>query len=1220
MPRRHASPRSPVAAASRLKLERLEDRSVPATFVVNTTGDTGAGTGLTGDLRYCITQANATPGADTIAFAIPGSGLQTITPQSVLPSITDAVTIDGYTQPGASANTLATGSDAVLLVELAGTSLGASADGLAITAAGTTVRGLVINRFRNANVIVTGAGATGNRIEGNFIGTDATGTSKAGTSRWGVVILSGASNNVVGGTTVAARNVISGNSNAGITIQDATDTPTTGNVISGNYIGTDLTGTTAVPNGAGVFISAADGNTVGGTTAAERNVVSANLLKGVQISDSSGNVVVGNYIGVDATGAVALGNGFQGIDIAGSTGTRIGGTLPGERNVISANGADGVVINFPDNVVQGNYIGTDATGQVALGNGRHGVNLSLQAENNLIGGMAAGAGNVISGNAADGVHLEGFADPPFSTFTVAGNVIRGNFIGTNAGGAVAVGNGQNGVTVGPLAADNTIGGSTIGAGNVISGNAQNGVLITGSATGTVVAGNLIGTDGTGKAAIPNGTVGVPFIGDGVRIDGAAGNTIGGTAAGARNVISGNVSDGVDLRSGATGNLVVGNYIGTDATGAVALGNQEDGVYFEGASGNSVGGLTAGERNVISGNDANGVFLYGPGSDNNLIRGNFIGTDAAGTGGVGNAFEGVFIWQDPASNPGGPGPSNNRIGGAAPGAGNLIAFNAGTGVTIGLDPTDQSRGNRIFGNSIRDNGDIGIDLGADGPTPNDAGDADAGPNQFQNRPRIAQSIASGGTRTVTGILRGTPNSTFRIELFASSSADPGGFGEGEVFLGLVNVSTDVAGNAAFTLACPDDPARLVVTATATNLATGDTSEFSAAVTTTAPPATAPTVTAPGNQTAIAATPTLIALGGFTDPDGGPWTVTVNWGDGSPSETFVAGAPGGLGSRPHTYLAAGQYAVTVSVSDGVGTGSASFVVTVLPLRLTAAGSGAGGGSLVKVYNPEGVERFTFLAYPGFQGEVRVATGDVTGDGVDDIVTGAGGGPNTGPHVKVFEGATGALLASFFAYSPAFNGGVSVAVGDVTGDGIGEIITGAGPGAGPHVKVFAVSGAELASFYAFDAGFSGGVNVGAADLDANGVSEILTGVASGASPHVRAFRFADLATVLSFFAFDPAFQGGVSVAGGSGFFVVGAGAGAGPHVRAYTGAGAEFASFFAFPTAPGGGVRVGIEGGPVPLILAGAGPGGAPAVRAFTTALTLAADFLAFDPSFPGGAFVG
>lgn len=273
-------------------------------------------------------------------------------------------------------------------------------------------------------------------------------------------------------------------------------------------------------------------------------------------------------------------------------------------------------------------------------------------------------------------------------------------------------------------------------------------------------------------------------------------------------------------------------------------------------------------------------------------------------------------------------------------------------------------------------------------------------------------------------------------------------------------------------------------------------------------------------------------------------------------------------------------------------------------------------MKAYNSEGTERFAFLAYPGFQGEVRVATGD----GVDDIVTGAGGGPNTGPHVKVFDGVTGALLASFYAYSPTFNGGVSVAVGEATGDRIGEIITGVGPGAGPHVKVFAVSGAELASFYALDAGFSGGVNVGAADLDANGVSEILAGVASGASPHVKSFRFADLATVLSFNAFDAGFQGGVSVAGGTGFFVVGAGLGAGPHVRAYTGAGAEFASFSAFPPSTSSGVRVGVADGPTPLILAGAGPGGAPAVRAFTTALTLAADFLAFDPSFPGGVFVG
>src|SRR5262245_54496371 len=200
----------------RPQLEPLEDRWVPVTFTVLNTLDTG-----TGSLRQAILDANDhantlnTGGvADTIAFNIPGGGVQTVAPLSALPTITDPVVIDGYTQPGARPNTLANGDDAVLLIELNGGSTRASS-GLKITAGGSTVQGLVMNRFDGEGIQLTGG--AGNAVQGNFIGTDATGTLALGNSG-GVSISSNTSNNTVGGTTPAARNVISGNARYGISI------------------------------------------------------------------------------------------------------------------------------------------------------------------------------------------------------------------------------------------------------------------------------------------------------------------------------------------------------------------------------------------------------------------------------------------------------------------------------------------------------------------------------------------------------------------------------------------------------------------------------------------------------------------------------------------------------------------------------------------------------------------------------------------------------------------------------------------------------------------------------------------------------------------------------------------------------------------------------------------------------------------------------------------
>jgi titin len=263
-----------------------------------------------------------------------------------------------------------------------------------------------------------------------------------------------------------------------------------------------------------------------------------------------------------------------------------------------------------------------------------------------------------------------------------GNLVEGNFLGTDITGTHALANAFDGISLSG-APRNTVGGTAPGAGNLISGNGIEGVRIVGvNATANLVQGNLIGTDLAGTNPLGNGA-------DGVFIDNAHGNTIGGVSPSARNVIAANGGSGIQaLRAGATGNLIAGNSIGTDASATLALGNRFDGVLLSGAPGNTVGGTTPGAGNVIAHNGYSGVDVEGRAASANLVQANLISANAA---------YGVLIQNA----------RGNTIGGASPGAGNTITANAFGGIQILVRGVPVVRpktaGNVIQGNQLAGNG-------------------------------------------------------------------------------------------------------------------------------------------------------------------------------------------------------------------------------------------------------------------------------------------------------------------------------------------------------------------------------------------------------------------------------------------------------------------------------------------------------------------------------------
>ncbi len=590
------------------------------TLTVNSTADDTLVNGNC-TLREAIQAANTnlavdacaagSVGLDNIVFNL-GSGTPTINVLSALPAISEAVALDGAT-------------GGATRVELNGGNLGANVHGLTITAGNSNVRALVINRFTGSGIQIATQG--GNTIQNCLIGVNAAGNAMLANARG--IVIDNTANNQIGGATANTSNVIAGNSQDGIQISGQS---ATGNQMLGNFIGTDAGGTLDLGNNNGVTITNAPSNFIGGSAVAERNVISGNNACGVNISQATatGNLVRGNFIGTNAAGTASIANGTAGVCIAsalnniigGTTGTTPGGACTGECNLISGN-TRGVEISgaaASGNALRGNFIGTRADGTLALANTANGIRIN-DAPGTDIGGLSDTARNVIAGNSGSNIFITGAL--------AAGQQIRGNYIGTNSAGTQALANGNNGVEISG-APNNIIGGAQAAARNIISGHTAAGVSIV-SASNNQVRGNYIGTNAAGTVALPN-SIGisrtVSGIGTGLE------NLIGGANAGEGNLISGNSSAGIQLQGqsdSVQGNLIGTNAAGTSALPngvGIRLNNGTAINNLIGDTNIPSGATCTGACNKIAFNTNQGVLIVEAGNIGNRIIGNSIFSNGA----------------------------------------------------------------------------------------------------------------------------------------------------------------------------------------------------------------------------------------------------------------------------------------------------------------------------------------------------------------------------------------------------------------------------------------------------------------------------------------------------------------------------------------------------------------------------------------------------------------
>jgi len=531
-------------------------------------------------------------------------------------------------------------------------------------------------------------------------------------------------------------------------------------------------------------------------------------VRGLIVREFSQRAILLSAANCTVAGCHLLDSGACGVRIVNASGCTIGGTDEADRNVITGNQYAGVMIEgtaASGNTVLGNYIGVDATGLNAVSNKAYGVYVD-EAPGNTIGGTAPGARNVIAAN--------GNYDVCITWLPASNNVVQGNYLGLAADGSTPLSaDGNCGVYV--RAPYTTVGGTRDGAGNVIASHSYACVQIYETdAYGTVVQGNYIGLDASGMNPVTNDN-------HGILIYNSSGNTIGGAAPSARNVICACMMDGIMVNSApglGAGNTIQGNYVGIAADGLTAHPNAWSGVdrgaiHCSTAS-NTIGGAAAGEGNVVSGNERYGIAIWGTNAVGNVIAGNTVGLAADGTSPRGNARDGIWLYDT----------SQNTVGGTAPGAGNFVAHNAGSGVSVrGSNAVE----NAILGNSIYSNAVLGIDLADDNNVQvNDFLDTDQGANGLQNYPHL--DSAAFGSTIVAGSLGSKTGTLYRLEFFASPTTNVHGCGEGRCFLGWTNLLTSTSPSTPFSVTLQVAVAKgHYVSATATD-PENNTSEFSVPV--------------------------------------------------------------------------------------------------------------------------------------------------------------------------------------------------------------------------------------------------------------------------------------------------------------------------------------------------------------------------------------------------------
>jgi parallel beta-helix repeat protein len=732
--------------------ESLESRAMLATFVVTNVSPLVADPG---SLPWAVDQANTNTNpdeVDVIEFRINGGSVPVISLIQPLQNIIEPVKIDGTTQPGYRNG---------FIVEVDGSGVGfdPGAAGFTFspgsndpdTGASSTIKGLSIYGFQfspndltdvsspGVSGFATGdfspygvavlveAGVDGVSILDCYIGTNPDATA-AGNDVAGVLVKG--TNTTIRGN-VIANNGVADLGGAGIILD--VDTGTT---IAGNRIGVDATGGVSLPNnGYGIYAKESMLLTIGGYRAVDRNVIAGNTADGLRLKAVKGdidapNLFVGNYVGVDATGAIAVANGNSGIVVDGDA-VNIGDGTAAGRNIISGNDGNGIlVLGGVDSSIRGNFIGSSASGTGLLGNGLDGIRVDGGSATSLGAGLSIGGilplqGNLIGSNAGSGIRIAS---------EVSDVVVQQNLIGVDVSLA-QLGNGVDGITI-DGAFGNTVtysnriafnagagvrltgaDGNWIGAdasrpedeqglafGNAIYGNGAEGVLVDAGSDGNIIAANVVGRTSANGAIVGN-------IGTGIAIVASAGNEVGGVLGGPvyGNVVAGNAV-GISITSAAAPDAASGNVV----RGNLVQNNLGHGIVVDDSSNQTIGGATALDANTVTLNADNGIEVSN-GSRGIVVSGNYVGTDAVAVG-AGNGGIGIRVLQS----------SGTLVGGGRD-FGNVVVGNASDGVVITRqddagDTSGTASGNLVQGNVIRANAGSGLRITAAGG--NQVGDVDA----------------------------------------------------------------------------------------------------------------------------------------------------------------------------------------------------------------------------------------------------------------------------------------------------------------------------------------------------------------------------------------------------------------------------------------------------------------------------------------------------------------